>query len=358
MINSAHGWMCLQCGHLESGQPAKKLPVAAQPVTIAQDAPASAKPVETVPAMPVRPAAKKRGRKGAVIVGLLLLLLLAGGAFAYQTIVLAPQQAFPRYLGKISSAGSGQFMGNLVFSSEQANLRGYKSNLNLSGRYYLKDKDNPKMAVRVDGQVGPSQLKGEIMAADKALYFRIDALGLLDGASMKTDKDWYRLNLEKSRANNDCDLANNPAMRELVEKLPIKNPKLVNLFDKVDGKTTAHYSGSLDMDKLPAVVAEANKNLSADCQLELEAKDMEGVTFDYELWTSHNFDRLSVVMNLERYQAKVHLTYDTYDYDRPVEITIPANARDLSEVLKAYSGQPTPPPPPPAATQPPAVRRR
>jgi hypothetical protein len=355
MIASAHGWMCLECGHLEGSKSAAK-PKASKPVVVAQDTPAADKPPQA-PAIttgnvmdhtaaaanvhdrPAAPASKKRVRKLAVIAAIGLLVLSAGGALAYQTIVLGPQQALPRYLGKVSGASSAQFKSTLAFSSDQAGWRDYKTNLNLSGSYDLKDKANPKMAVQLNGGIGPGQLKGEVVTADQSLFFKIESLGLLEGMGLKTDKDWYRLGLNDVNSTGKCGdaLADNPGIKKLIENLPLKNPRLINLFDKVDGKTAAHYAGSIDMDQLPGVVAEANKTLSADCQLDLTAKDVAGVTFDYDLWSGNNFDRLIVVMKLDRYQATVNLAFDSFDYNRPANIKVPANARDLSEVLKAYN---------------------
>jgi hypothetical protein len=336
MHHSNAGWLCFECGHVEQGPKPKAAKTAAP---VASEAPQPSPESQTPNVAPEihheepaeKPVKKKRGiPKLAVILSVLTLLLGGAGALAYQAMVLEPKQAPGKYMKKLTEANTAVYKGNLKFSSDDEQYSQFKSTVNFSGKYDITDPKKPRVHIDLDGSLGEGGLNAEVMLLEKMFYFKIEDFDLLSAFGLEMEKDWYKIELSEDQIKDECAEQTDKATAQLAARLPLKDAKLVKLFDKVDGRTVNRYSGSLDLAKLPAIVEEINKDMPADCKMNLDQEDVDTLSIDYDLWSSSNFDRLVLRIKDSDSKSNVELTMDTSDYNKVVDLKAPDNAKEFS----------------------------
>lgn len=327
MHHSKAGWLCMNCGHVAQGDKPKPagVPVSSPPPPVAS----SVAPVIDHQ----EPPKSKRGLpKLAIIIAVVVLLLAGAAAFAYQAVVLGPKQAPGKYMQKVAEANSAVFNGTIKFTSEDQQYSQFKLTSRLNGKYDIADPKKPKIQLAIDGALGDGNIKAELILLERMLYFKVDTFDLLAGLGLDLEKDWYKYELPEDTIKNDCAEPVEKATAKLAEKLPLKEPKLVKLFDKVDGRSANHYRGSLDLAKLPGVIEEINKELSADCKMDIGEDDVKNLTIDYDLWSSGNFDRLVLVIKDSKSKSNIEITMDTSDYNKAVDVKAPEGAKEFGDL--------------------------
>jgi Tfp pilus assembly protein PilE len=95
-----------------------------------------------------------------------------------------------------------------------------------------------------------------------------------------------------------------------------------------------HFTGTMDNSKLQAAIDAANKNLSADCKLDISADDYKTVSVTYELWRGWSADRLRFSVVDSSSKTNAEFTIDSSAYSKPVTIEAPKDAKDLTQALK------------------------
>lgn len=349
----------MNCGHVEQGPKPKvtkraptpppapasgtAVPINVTPEPVADEAPAANVAPEIHHDEPATaPKKTRRVPKLAIIIAVVLLVFGGAGAFAFQAVVLGPQQAPGKYLAKLVKANTAVFSGNVKFTSEDEDYANFKLTTRVKGKYDITDPNKPRFQMALDGSFGDGSMKGELILLERMLYFRAEQFDLLSALGMNLGKDWYKYELPEESLKNECAEPVEAATQKLASKLPLKDPKLVKLFDKVDGRTANHYRGAIDLAKLPAVVDEVNKDLSADCKMDAGEEDLKNLTITYDLWSSSNFDRLVIVFKDSKTKSTIEITLDTSDYNKAVQLEAPAGAKDAAEILGSAIPEPDP----------------
>ncbi len=309
--------------------------------------------------LPPVPLKAKPGLKW-LILGLVVVLLVASGALAYHGLFIAPKQALADYLVKVSMSKTGLFNGTVSSTTSD-----YKLHVKLNGAYDIKDLTNPKLDLKLDGDLSNGgstntlaaatsgstngSVKGEILTTDKNLYFKIESVGVLSSfLPVQILKDWYKVPIDSQTTQaNKCLSTKKGGSgsflgNQILTQLPLKNSKRVGLFEKIDGHLVTHFKASLDFAGLKDAVDKANKDLSADCKINLTADDFKDLAVDYDLWTSGGFDRLTVHVTTTTTKAAekatAELSLDTSAYNKPVTITAPANAKPIEDLISLFFG--------------------
>lgn len=286
---------------------------------------------------------KKSKKKWVIIFTLVIVAALLGGGWAYAAI-LQPKSAITNYLKKLSAAESGAFSGtvNVASSENSREAFGILQSLDLSfrGQYSGTNAEDGRLKVEISGGAGGVNLSGEVIAIARTLYFKINDTQILEDFGIPITDTWYKYELDQSLFS-DSECADDEATssvsifsEQIITNLPLKDTKLVKLRDSVDGKKVRHFSGAIDMQKLPSVIEDANKNLPADCQLSVDKNNTDDIEITYELWKGKNFDRLKLNIVDTSSNTKVTVTLDTSNYNQPVEISAPEGARDFKEILE------------------------
>ncbi len=358
MVQSKVGWLCPNCGHAELTPGAVEAQTVMPVATPEQTAPDPNPPAAAAPTAPTppdsvvsksnvgmvstEPPPKSHVPRTILFIMLPVLLLLGLGAYGYQEVQVTPKHALTQYVVNLASSNTGQYNGTVSFVSEDQTLLDYKSNVTLNGQYDVKDKANPKLDLKLDATIGQGGGKAEIISLDKTLYFRIESLTLSFLSGLSIPKDWYKYSLDQNLLSDKCSTQSNKSNslfgRRVLSEIPVKDAKLVNYFDKVNGHAAKHYRGTIDLSKLPAMVDAANKDLPADCKITLTQDEVKNLTITYDLWNGKDFGRLSLVAKDSKSKSTVNATFDTSAYNKPVSIKAPDGAKDVKELLDSFGG--------------------
>lgn len=261
---------------------------------------------------------------------------LGTGAYAYYLYKETPKNALASYLAKSNTAKTGKFSGTATFKGKKTTDG--KATFKINGSSDISDIKKAKIEAKMEGSVSASgfptdKIGLEIRAIDKTGYLKVNAKQILTAFGMQEFNGiWLKYTAEESFFDDKCKESLDAKTSELLAKLPVKDPKLVKLFDKVDGKSVRQYSGEVDLDKLEELMKNLNKDLPADCKLDYPF-NFDNTSLRYTLWTSPNFDRISLDIGYE--DGEVAVLMDTYDYNQPVKIEAPKGAKDLNDVLGA-----------------------
>ncbi len=281
------------------------------------------------------------------VVVLPLLVIGSAAGFAYQAYYVKPQQVLVDYLEKVVSAKTGKFSASITFRSDdkKAVLGLDKVDVTASGAYDINNADNPKIDLSLTGASGTYSLKADLRALDKMFYFKLANLDLAKTLGVKISQDWYKLPIESQKEVSKCSADGKDSKsflgQPVLTHLPLKDVKLVSFSEKVSGHQTMHYSGVLDNSKLQSFIDEANKSLTADCKITFAAEDVATAEVKYDLWTSKDFDRLQARIDDSKLKSHVDVTFDTSDYNKPVNITAPAGAKELKDLFSGLLGAKT-----------------
>ncbi len=372
MTQSARGWLCLACGHLEPG-PAGLADRAGQPVPTGQPAPAVTDPAPAptpaatpaaAPFVPGEPAPltsgsgpgelpqPKRGRRfprKALLLTIGLLLVVGLAAAAGYLFFLAPQSALSAYLGRLVAAKTATFASDVSYDYD-----GGRFSIKLSGKYDLTDKSKPAADVSVNGTssstgvvVTPASqgsIAGQLRLLSQVVYFKIESFSLLSAFfPTKIPNDWYKYDLGSSgdSANKCLDNKKDSGAlfgSSILTRIPVKGAAFKGI-ETINGSPMLHFVGTVDNSKIKQAVDDANKKLPADCQLDLSADDFKTLTISYDLWRGWSKDRLRVsTSDSSDSKSKTAETFDTGSYNQPAKIEAPSGAKDASELLTAFEG--------------------
>jgi len=293
-------------------------------------------------------AAKQPRRKLtlALIVGVPLLLVGGSGAYAYNAYQIAPSHALVGYLNKLVNSKTGKYSGTITYrgdSGDGSSLGISKVDLTVTGAYDIVDQKNPKADLTLGGSAGTYGVKAQLRTLDKAAYFKLDSLDLVQNFGLTLSKDWYKIAMDDNAEASKCTSQSSKNSKnflgsQVLTDLPLKNVKAVSLWENIAGHRTTHYSGELNVAKLQSYIDNANKDLSADCKITLSAKDLEHTTISYDLWSGTDFDRMRIKANDTESKSQIESTIDTSGYNKSVKIVAPANAKELKDVLSALYG--------------------
>lgn len=292
----------------------------------------------------------RRSHKKALIIFLVLILLLlsAGAAFAYKFYYLdaltAPRDLFTSSIGD----KSGKFKLTALINASDSSFGSAftKITTSASGSYDSSDPKNPKLDVTIDGGLGISKFAGEILNTDSTVYLKITKFDFLAALGFKIDNSWYKFPASVTdpieSTNKKCDYSTLQDPGSLADKItgqniPLKNAIRVGLFETIDGHQTSHFKGALDNSKLTTYISEANKSLSADCQLDIRYDDYKDLTITYDIWIGTDFDRLKANLYDSKDKTSIDLTLDLFGFDKPVTITAPKDAKDINSLIPTGS---------------------
>jgi len=310
---------------------------------------------------------KKSRAKLFIIIAAVAVLLIGGGAFAaYQFTVVEPQQALAGYLKKIGYSKSGKYKGTLAPANKAKDTTkkdtqvcddspnsgvcaptspsGDDFKVAVSGEYDLGDIQNPKTSLAATLTVGAVDYSGDFRLLNKAFFFKIGDIGAL-GASFPISKDWYKVPLEDEQVKevSKCQIDGKKTQQVINENFlvdfPVKNTKRIGMSETIDGKSTTHYNGEIDFTKLQTAVDKANKQLPADCKITVKSDDFKDIEVKYNLWTSPNFDRITIQYIDKKSKDVFEVTFDTSDYNKPVKIEEPTNPKSIDELEAALNGE-------------------
>lgn len=333
-------------------QPSNPIPPAGPPTPAT---PTSVPPSTIDPApspvvgMPVGPSGMP-ARSGRPLLKIIIILtvLLVLGAAAYGFFI-APKMALPGYLNKLSKAKT-----TTIAASISNNAKNYRFTLKLNGKDDLTTTDKPKIDLDVTGQIssnaGPSSilsnsasgsLSAHLIMAEQKLYFKIESFSYLTQLlSIKLPNDWYKYDIASSDTGKCATKTKDSGSflgGQLLTKVPVKNARLAGI-ETVNGALSMHYVGTIDNSKIKAAIDAANKNLSAACKIDITENDYKDFTASYDLWRGWSKDRLKLAVTYTKDKSTTEITLDTGAYNKPEKIDAPADAKDVSELLKDIFG--------------------
>ena len=309
-------------------------------------APAAALPVPA----PVSP--KKPWLKIAAVAIIASVVLGGVGYAAYNYMVLEPQNALGSYIGKIGRSKTAAFAATAVPKNSPktdqkcddspnsgACAPPSENNWKLStkGVYDINSLKDPKFDISGSLTVDNVSYGADARLLNKIFFFKIGDIGAL-GAELPLGKDWYKIKLDDEELTKEAtkcltDSNNDQVVSQaLWVNFPVKNTKRLSMNEQINGKSTTHFSGEIDFAQLQKRIAEANKKLSADCKIDIQPSDYANAEVKYDLYTSANFDRIVVTFSDTKTKDSTELTLDTSDYNKPVKIEEPANAKDIEEL--------------------------
>ena len=304
-------------------------------------------------ALPVPPpvSTKKPWLKIAVVAIIATVVLGGVGYAAYNYMVLEPQNALGSYIGKIGRSKTAAFAATAVPKNSPktdqkcddspnsgACAPPSENNWKLStkGVYDINSLKDPKFDISGSLTVDNVSYGADARLLNKIFFFKIGDIGAL-GAELPLGKDWYKIKLDDEELTKEAtkcltDSNNDQVVSQaLWVNFPVKNTKRLSMNEQINGKSTTHFSGEIDFAQLQKRIAEANKKLSADCKIDIQPSDYANAEVKYDLYTSANFDRIVVTFSDTKTKDSTELTLDTSDYNKPVKIEEPANAKEWSE---------------------------
>jgi hypothetical protein len=278
----------------------------------------------------------------ALVGGVVAAALIGGVGYAY---TVTPKAALADYFKKTGSAKTATFAVTAAFKGDNES-----GSVKAAGKVDAHDDKNPKldMELTIQAHVPKGELtetdstfdaSAHLMILDKVFYGKIDTLTSTPKSELtdQIPKTWYKYDYSKST--DPTDKCTDPSKsveaylsKNLYENLPVKDAKFLGV-STFDGTQAMHYSGVLDQSKLQAFFDEANKGVSKDCQTDYKADDLKDFVISYELWRGWTKDRLAVTVKDSKDKIDTTVTIDTSDYDKPVTITAPTDAKDLNSLL-------------------------
>ncbi len=282
---------------------------------------------------------KPKSKKKLLLITAGLILLLGGGgsATAYSLYVQAPKEAPLGYLEKLSKVKTLKIGGNLSATSASGGPLN-KLALTLGGSLDNNDPKNTKADLTFEGSADSAKVAVELRLLTKVAYFKVDPSPIIDtilGPDNGVAGQWFKIPepTENSPTDDKCQAAYDKNLTpKFLSTFPIKDTKLVKLFDKVDGHTVRQTKGTIDLVKLPNWFDSADKLLPAECKFSVSKDQVKGFAVDYILWTSQDFDRMELKATTDNPKYDIDFTLDTSDYNKTVKIEVPAGAKDFSEL--------------------------
>jgi hypothetical protein len=381
MTQSNGSWLCISCGHVQAGSPESAAPLSAPPTAgvplpaappvSASVAPTPPNPSPSAPAgpgfgtvgvpsatvsssgpdellLPVRRSRRLNAKLIALILAALIVIGLIGTAvYLY---LIAPQLVLASHLARLVGAKTSVFTSAITADFGE----GSSYSIKLAGKYDITDQAKPKLDLSVTGKTGNTAasslvtsaaqtgtLAAQLRLVSQIAYFKIDSISLFSALIPITiSKDWYKYDLSSSASTSICVTAKKDSGSlfgsSILTKVPVKGDAFKGI-DSIDGTPMLHYIGTVDNSKLKAAIDSANKKLSADCQLDVSVDDYKNITITYELWRGWSKDRISFEIADSNAKTKSIITLDTGAYNKPVTIDAPKDAKDVTDLLSAFT---------------------
>lgn len=375
MTQSNGSWLCISCGHVQAGSTESAPPATGVPLPTAPPVSASApdtapNPSSPAPAgpgfgtvgvpsatvsssgadgllLPVRRSRRLSTKLIALILAALFVIgLIAAAVYLY---LIAPQLVLTSHLARLVGAKTSVFSSAITADFGE----GSSYSIKLAGKYDITDQTKPKLDLSVTGKSATPDVKSiaaaaaqtgtlsaDIRLVSQVAYFKIDSMSLLSALiPVSISKDWYKYDLSSSTNTSKClDTKKDSGSlfgSSILTKVPVKGAAFKGL-ESINGNPRFHYSGTIDNSKLKAAIDNANKKLSADCQLDVSPDDYKSVTVTYELWRGWSQDRITFEIADSAAKTKSVVTFDTGAYNQPVKIDAPKDAKDVSDLLSAF----------------------
>ncbi len=375
MTQSAKGWLCLACGHMDASSVEASAPVSAPeptpesipepslavdiihptepPVAPFEVAPPPADVPSQAESVPMPPTTSRpsriTGKLIALVLGVLVVIgLVAAAAYLY---LIAPKLALGEYLGRLVGAKTTVFSSDISTESTD----GYKFSLKLAGKDDITDVSKPKLDIGVTGQLSISggvimpgasnqsgSLAGQIRLLSQVAYFKIESFSLLTQLlPIKISNDWYKYDFSSVDTVKKCQAKQKDSGSLLgsaiLTKIPVKNASFKGI-DTISGSPMMHFVGTVDNSKIKQAIDDANKNLSADCKLDISPDDYKTVSVTYDIWHGWSKDRALINVVESTTKSKSSITFDTGSYNKPVKIDAPTGAKDVADLISGLMG--------------------
>ena len=286
-------------------------------------------------------------------------ILIFGGLLAYLNL-WAPRTAFASYFGHIAKAKSAAYSGNIKFETETSIPTSFTEispanytiggDFDIAGAYTLKD-DKPLGNMGLDGSLDfnglSSDLKANFVANDEDFYFQLEKLGVLSALGFNISNDWYKTSYKQDLKDegSDCSDEENQKILEYLGKNVFSSDAVSIarkglLWEKVDGKLTSHYTGTVDIEKFMERLQGLNDVVSEKCipkddfkVSDQDKKAFEKTEISFDLYSSSNFDKITMSVKTDIDDTKTSFGADmTFkDYGKEQNITIPADAKPFNE---------------------------
>ena len=292
---------------------------------------------------PAPPEGSGRNKKPFIIAAIIALIILIPAGIAFKLWWYDPRYAPVAYLDKLFSSKTGTFQASLDYTlpNSDGSLTASGNSLKditatANGSYDLSDKSAAKSDLTLGAKAGGSDTSAHIITLPKTAYFQLTKAGLLAFLGIQSSNTWYSVPIHQSTTKNQCDTGKNAQSTSyfgvsLPTSIPVTNAYRVGWNATVAGHNTTRYTGTLDFNKLQTIVDQANKSLSAACKIGFNKNDYKNVVINYNLWTSKDFDRLSLsIIDTSSSKSSATITLDTSGYNQPVTITAPPNAQPFS----------------------------
>lgn len=280
-----------------------------------------------------------------LVAAALVVIILGLVAYLY---AYAPQTSLGSYLQKLTSAKTTAFASTLSISSD-----GYRVAIKLDGKDDLNDIAKPKLDLGITGQIsadqtltGLSTSSGSVavraMVVDQVAYLKLENISFLSElVPIEISKDWYKYAINDSEAGKCVSKGKGSGSflgTSVLTKIPVKKTAFLGV-DTIAGSKMLHYRGTVDNSKIKAAIDKANKELSADCKLNISEDDYKDMEVSYEIWRGFGKDRLKVnLKDTTNSKSTAELIIDTSAYNKPVTINAPTGAKDIKELIEDLFG--------------------
>ena len=247
---------------------------------------------------------------------------------------------------------------NMVMSAAMSGIPGTTVDTNVTatvdGKVDMKDDKvaqsmNMKIDVSSEGMLISAD--GNLVATPEMLYAKLNTvpnLGLFDLSAIKGT--WFKFDLAKltqgAKAGEKVDLQKLTADQKALAKKIWENTKLITVVkdfgvEKLDNVGKAyHYQVKINKDEAEKMIKEMyvlmeKKDFTADEVIQLQTALANLDTANIEIWVGYKDYYIykmtfAMDMNIESATAKLKLTANFANFNKPVAIEIPADAQEFN----------------------------
>ena len=285
--------------------------------------------------------------------GVVIFLVMAVYMFFYQ-----PRIVLADYVRKLAEVKTGTATGSMVFKSsnnESVTLdQKTLSNIAVNGNKILTQSDitfdmkfdirnpaDPMFETRFALGLSGVTAHADTLIDNKSLYVRIEDTPLAGIIGLKLNQDWYKIPLppavfEKSTCTLQ-DQEHSILSRNVLRFMPVKSVRRKTLYENIQGHRTIHTTGEVNMEKLGQSLAQANNSLPEQCRIYFDEEKAKNSSAFYDLYSSKDFDRLSVTVIDKSAGRETNVILDTTNYGQDFRIETPDNVHDITSLAQVFS---------------------
>lgn len=360
-----------------------------QPSVQSPSGPSNPQPLQSFSTFPSQPQ-MKANKTLLAIISVIGMLVIGGGALAYFYYFQSPEKIVQRMATKLADVESLEYSGEIKAEVDASSLTGGTSllqpvqpteatkkasnfSINFNGVSNVKDLNNPQGSfsfnINTDALTeGQFNFELEVRNVGKIIYVKISDvpnLGLFDLSAVKNQ--WVKIDTEALKKQFGLEkleeqLKEAQKQQELspeqIEKLKeaIQQAEILKITqklpsEKINGVSTHHYKFAIDKQGIKKLTTDISQIVQNKALTEKELADfdksLEAIELpEGEIWIGkkdllpYKVSLSSTIKETEQSKTsgKISFTLLFKNFNKPVQIDIPAQAKPLEEVLGGLFG--------------------